>query len=81
MLIIFLGFITFMLHQVYSFQSHSVLLYILQNGNTALIFAASKWHTNILKELISKGANVNLQNEVSNKTSTVKVIKHAGTRK
>ena len=39
--------------------------YSLQDGQTALMWASSKGHLECVKDLLDKGAKVNMQNKVS----------------
>ena len=46
-------------------QIRSRLCISLQHGNTALIMAASKGHTDIVKILVEHGADIHIINKVS----------------
>ena len=43
---------------------YCMLVYLIQDGETALMLAAREGHTRIVKKLIWTGASVNLRNQV-----------------
>ena len=56
-------------HVIVTVLSHCVA----QNGDTALIWASYRGHTGIIRELLSGGAQVDLQDKVRHKCRTATV--------